>query len=60
MVFNCPSEGDSGSGAGVTHWRDLQGILKQVQNNAMEVNPLRDTPHPSLPQSGEGAKIPSP
>ena len=25
MVFNCPSEGDSGSEAGVTHWQLMKG-----------------------------------
>ena len=45
---------------GMTHWRGLQGILNHaplcsaVQNDALKVNPLRDTPHPDLPQAGEG------
>ena len=45
---------------GVTNWRGLQGILNHappcsaVQNDALKVKPLRDTPHPDLPQSGEG------
>ena len=44
---------------GVTNWRGLQGILNHappcsaVQNDALKVKPLRDTPHPDLPQSGE-------
>ena len=46
---------------GVTHWWGLQGILNHaalcsaVQNDD-KTNPLRDTPHPDLPQVGEGAK----
>ena len=46
---------------GVMHWRGLQGILNHtplcsaVQNDELKVNPLRDTPHPDLPQVGEGA-----
>ena len=47
----------------MTHWRGLQGILNHaalcsvVQNDALKVNPLRVTPHPNLPQSGEGVFV---
>ena len=42
---------------GVTHWLGLQGILNHAPLFRMttKATPLRDTPHPDLPQSGEGA-----
>ena len=42
---------------GVTHWRELQGILNHAPLFRMttKIKPLRDTPHPGLPQVGEGA-----
>ena len=59
-----PSElvGNTGSEAGMTHWRGLQGILSHVPpcsavQNDDNIKPLRDTPHPDLPQSGEGTFI---
>ena len=64
--------GDSGSEAGVTHWRLMRGtpcqLCIQAHSSSLrcggslckarsddKVNPLRETPHPCLPQSGEGA-----
>ena len=35
-------------------------VIPVVFSARQKVNPLRDTPHPNLPQSGEGVLVPSP